>query len=247
MSIEALPRISSESRRHRVVEALREAVITGRLRPGDRLVESDISRQMGISRGPVREALQQLEHEGLVISFPYRGTEVLGVSQAEVEEVLVPIRLFLERFAFCQALQALTQDDFDELESVVRSMRDAAETDNLNKLVEADVRFHELVIDKSGQQHCAQIWRTILPRVRAYFYRDGPRHGSLAEITEEHQELLEALKTKDMDRVSPVLDEHILATLHLEGSPKDNSRKARGLDGENDVGQLVYKTLDGQT
>lgn len=72
--------------------------------PGDKLVELDLSAQLGTSRAPVREALRQLEQEGLVVSYPYRGTEVLSVSQEEIEQVLVPIQLTIERFAFTQAL-----------------------------------------------------------------------------------------------------------------------------------------------
>ncbi len=89
MSMKGSSYASSDSRRHRVVVALRTAITAGQLRPGDRLLETDISTRMGISRAPVREALRQLEQEGLVISYPYRGTEVLGVSQEEVEEILV--------------------------------------------------------------------------------------------------------------------------------------------------------------
>ena len=87
-------------RRERVLEALREAIVVGRYEDGDRLIEDRIARELSTSRGPVREALRQLEHEGLVVSLPYRATEVLGISQEEIAEVLVPIRLTLETFAF---------------------------------------------------------------------------------------------------------------------------------------------------
>ena len=85
-----LPMLKQDSRRHRVAEALRASIVSGRLRPGDRLREVELATQLGTSRAPVREALRQLEQEGLVLSSPYRGTEVIGVSQEEVEEVLVP-------------------------------------------------------------------------------------------------------------------------------------------------------------
>src|SRR5262245_2591404 len=98
-----LPQIGQKSLRHQVLETLREAIITGRFQPGNRLVEEELCLQLGVSRGPVREALRQLEQEGLVVSFPYRATEVIGVSEEEVREVLIPMRLTLERFAFRHA------------------------------------------------------------------------------------------------------------------------------------------------
>lgn len=205
-----LPKIAPLSRRHQVVHALRQAIAEGRLQAGDRLVEAEIARQMGVSRAPVREALRQLEQEGLVISYPYRGTEVLGVSAQEVEEILVPIRLTLERFAIRHALPALTPEDFDELARWIRVMRDAAEAGDLDLIAEADLRFHELVIERSGQPHCAQIWRTIAPRVRLYFLRTAPAHAPIAEVAEEHEQLLTALQTGDLAKVLPVLEDHIL-------------------------------------
>lgn len=210
-----LPQLGSRSLRQRVVETLREAIIGGRFRPGDRLVEEDLCQQLGVSRGPLREALRQLEHEGLVVSFPYRATEVIGASPEEVREVLIPIRMTLERFAFRHALPLLQPEDFAALEGLVATMRQAAAAGDLARIVEADVHFHELVLDRSRQQHCLQIWRTISPRVRAFFYRAGPRHASLDEIADEHRELLDAMLTRDLGQVLAALEPHILVDKFL--------------------------------
>ncbi len=217
LSLEALGRVPLDSRRHHAVQILRAAIVSGPLRPGDKLVERDISERMGISRGPVREALRQLEQEGLVVSLPYRGTEVLGVSREEIEEILVPIRIILEGSAFRHALPRLTGQDFEELEALVGSMEEAAESGDLERIVEADVRFHELVVARSGQLHCAQIWRTIIPRVRAYFYRDGTRHESLSTIVDQHRELLGVLKGGDPGRVLAAVERHIRQRPDLNG------------------------------
>lgn len=205
----ALPELGHASLRQRITNVLRTAIVNGQLKPGDRIVEEEVSEQLKVSRGPVREALRQLEQEGLVISYPYRGTEVLGVSQEEVDEILVPIRLTLERFAFRQALPRLTAADLDELANLVRAMQRAAAEGNLDQLAEDDVRFHELVITRSGHPHCLQIWKTIEPRVRAHFRRDAPVHPSPFELPDEHQELLDALRTRDEATVLDVLERHI--------------------------------------
>lgn len=221
MESATLPDIAHSSLRDRVTNALRKAIVNGRLRPGDRIVEEGVSEQLKVSRGPVREALRQLEQEGLVVSHPYRGTEVLGVSQEEVEEVLVPIRLTLERFAFRHALPRLTDADLDELADLVAAMRRAAAAADLDQLAEDDVRFHELVISRSGQHHCRQIWRTIEPRVRAHFRRDAPAHPSPFELPDEHQQLLDAMRTRDEANVLAMLEEHIWNYFNVDGNAED--------------------------
>lgn len=195
-------------RRQRVVEALRAAILSGRFEPGDRLIEERISQELETSRGPVREALRQLEHEGLVQSFPYRGAVVLGVSEEEVHEVLIPIRLTLERFSFAKALERMSDADFADLGKLVWVMEQAARAGDLHKVVEADLSFHEVVIGYAGQPHAVQIWRSIAPRVRAYFLRHG-KFRDLEVIVDEHRELLETLQTRDLDAVLPLLVEHI--------------------------------------
>jgi len=192
-----------------LLEPLDAAIVDGRLLPGDRLKEVELAEQLGVSRAPVREALRQLEHEGLVASLPYRATEVLGVSQEEIAEVLVPIRLTIESFAFRKALPLLSAADFAELARLVTRMREAAARADLDELAEDDVRFHELVIERSGQPHCLQIWRSIEPRVRAYFRRDAPAHPRVDEVADEHDELLRALTKRDEAQLIATLERHI--------------------------------------
>ena len=198
----------SEPRGQQVIESVRTAIISGRFAPGDRLIESALSAEFGTSRGPVREALRQLENEGLVMSFPYRGAVVLGVSEEEVHEVLIPIRLTLERYSFLRAMATMTDDDFAELGKQIWLMEQAGRSNDLIKLVEADLGFHEIVIQASGQLHTMQIWRTIWPRIRAYFYR-YERWRSFEATVSEHRELLEALQSRDPDILLPQLERHI--------------------------------------
>ena len=113
-----------------VIEILRSAIIMGSFEPGQRLIEARISMELGTSRGPVREALRQLENEGLVMSYPYRGAVVLGVSDEEVQEVLIPIRLTLERYSLARALERMTDDDIAELGKQVWLMDQAGKAND---------------------------------------------------------------------------------------------------------------------
>jgi DNA-binding GntR family transcriptional regulator len=195
-------------RREQVVEALREAIMVGHYADGERLIEDRIAGELKTSRGPVREALRQLEHEGLVVSYPYRGAVVLGVSDEEVQQVLIPIRLTLERFSFEKALARMVDADFAELAKHVWLMGEAARSGDLLESVNADVEFHEFVLACSGQPHTAQVWGSIAPRIRAYFFRYG-RTSDLARIAAEHGALLDSLRSGDRADVMLVLERHI--------------------------------------
>jgi DNA-binding GntR family transcriptional regulator len=204
---------AERSLRQQVAASLRDAILTGSLKPGERLVEEEISQGMRTSRGPLREALRQLEQEGLVMSFPYRGSFVSRISSIEVREVLIPLRMTLEGFGFAHALNNLTDTDVDDLHGIVEHMEDAVRNGDLMSLVEADVAFHGLVMSRSGQPHTTQIWGTIAPRMRAYFYthlREAlPTHDQLISVAASHRELFDALVARKHDRVAALLVEHM--------------------------------------
>jgi DNA-binding GntR family transcriptional regulator len=190
--------------REHIVDALRDEIVSGELEPNQRLVEVDIANQFEISRGPVREALRQLEQEGLVQSTPHRGTTVVDISEAEISEVLIPIRLILETQGFLSARSRLRPADIKTLERCVADMRsgDAAE------VADADVRFHRTVMQRASRPHTLQIWLSISSRIRAYFVRYGQRKDASTEA-DEHQQLLDALLGSDPDVLRGLLQEHI--------------------------------------
>ncbi|MER6991248.1 GntR family transcriptional regulator [Saccharopolyspora hirsuta] len=205
----ALPALPSTSRRHQVADVLRAAIVDGTLQPGDKLTERDLAEELGTSRAPIREALRQLEQEGLVVSYPYRGTEVLGISQEEVTEILVPIRLTLERFAVRTVLPLLGEDDFAHLSGLVDRMSELAAAEDHAGLADADAEFHEFLIARSGLPHCRQLWNVIRPRVVAQFRRDAPAHPSPKNIADQHTRLLEALRSGDVEAATEAVAAHI--------------------------------------
>ena len=219
----------SGPRGQQIVEALRNEIIAGHFEPGERLIEATLSQELGTSRGPVREALRQLENEGLVMSVPYKGAVVLGVSDEEVQEVLIPIRLVLERYSFAHAIEVMTDADFAELGKQIWVMERAARSGDLLKVVEADLRFHDIVISSAGQPHTTQIWRTIWPRIRAYFFRYG-QSASLEVMVDEHRELLDVLQTRDETRILRQVERHIVVrTPPRDGdAPEKPPRKTKG-------------------
>ena len=212
-----LPRLNREqsTMRSGITEALRHRIIDGTLPPGTRVAEEWVSREMGVSRGPVREALRELENEGLVVVYAYRGAFVNEITTDELRDVLIPVRLVLEREACLRALPIMTESNFRALDQIADEMRVVAaanESGALLALVDLDVRYHEYLTELGGQYHTLQIWRTIQPRIRAGFYRLGSKHRDLLEISEEHKTLLAAIRTRDPRIAVEALEIHICTT-----------------------------------
>lgn len=202
----------------RIADALREAIGTGELEPGDRLVEKWIAVRFGTSRAPVRDAIRELGHEGLVELVPYRSAVVLGVSEEEVHEVLIPIRLALERYAFSRTLTRIGKDGLAALEDTLSWMETAAAAGDLGAVVEADIRFHETILELSDSPHTVQVWRSISPRIRMYFLRYD-RDRDLLAVVKEHRELYDAFRVADCDALIALLETHIAVPM-LGGEPR---------------------------
>ena len=212
----SLPSVQPSSRRESVTQVLRDAIVSGNLIPGQKLVEAEIAAELQTSRAPVREAMRQLEQEGLVISWPYRTSEVLGVSQEEIDHVLVPVRISLEQFAFKKAMERLDDAGLQTLERIIDEMRTAALKRDLDNLVFKDSEFHEKVVRLSQQRHCLQLWSSIQPRVLAYFRRDATYYDDLNNIPEQHDKLLEVLKLKDEEELSKAVADHIKTHFNMK-------------------------------
>ena len=206
--------------REQVADGLREAIISGVLGPGERLGQDRLCAEYGVSPGPVREALRQLESEGLVEHFPNRGTFVLDLSEEELRHVLIPVRLVLEGEAFKRVAEQLSDSDVRHLEASVSDMDIGASRGDMGLINEADHRFHEYIVAASKLRHTLQLWRSISPRLRVQFARLALRHDELTEIADEHRALLRALRSRDPEVIDRALEEHICqSALELLGRP----------------------------
>jgi len=200
------------SRRQQVVDAVRDAIVSGQIVPGEQLKQDQLAAELGVSPAPIREALRQLESEGLVAHQPNRGVFVTEVSIEELFEVLLPVRLAVEVYAFTQSASRLGESDYAELERLVAVMDQGATDSDLVAINEADLGFHELVILASEAPHTIQLWQSVYSRIRAQLYRMAPRHAGLGEIADEHRELLVVLRAGDPAAIRDTLYQHIVVT-----------------------------------
>lgn len=190
-------------------ESIKTAIVKGDLQPGTRLLEADIAAQMGISRGPVREAIRQLDQEGLTYSHPHRGTVVLEMNKEETEKVFVPTRRLIESFVAENAYQILTKKDYENLESIISQMEYAYEADNLYNLTDLDMKFHTYLVEHTASPTICALWNNITARIHSRLLLQGIVKESLHVVANEHREYLEYIRTHNIEKIIQHLNTHI--------------------------------------
>jgi DNA-binding GntR family transcriptional regulator len=190
-------------------DALRAAILGGRLQPGARIVEADIARQMATSRSPIREAVRKLEHEGLVEYVPRRGTIVVGLSRAEVADAY-QLRAHLEAYGARLAATHASEEQFARLLEMIERMRACATGNDLDGLVAADVEFHRAVCEASGSRRLLQAWETLNPARWTLVSGLRATDLSLEQIAERHWPILAALQSRKPDNAETIIRSHIL-------------------------------------
>ena len=212
-----------------VLRAVREAIIDGRLAPGDPVNEVELAKQFGVSRAPIREAIRQLESEGLVIRVAYRGTAVSPLNARGISE-LQEFRRLLETHAASLVVEGGSAEDFDALAGVVTEMEHAAKTGDMNGVNAADVRFHSLIIEAADNDLLLEVWKTYVQRIRRALALRNRLNSDLGSIVAMHRDLLAALRARDLDRVRACYAVHgtdlVLALGHL--LERDDPSSARG-------------------
>lgn len=193
-----------------ICNQLREAILGGQFQPGERLGEESLAVAMGVSRGPIREALTQLEREGLVIKERNRGAFVARLSRQDLEEVY-SLRLALESLAVKLAIQHADPAELDEMQKIVNSMYKYAERGITEKLAaELDIRFHEIIYRAAKHQRLYDVWADLKPQI--YILLLGRMVATLDYRTmavNSHQEILDALSAKDEARAIALVKQHL--------------------------------------
>src|SRR2546422_2099596 len=162
----------------RVYDHLREEILAGRLQPGAELAEVALSEQLGVSRGPIREALGRLASEGLVTVRPRRGAVVRSLSKEEFLE-LYQVREALEAMAVKLAVPRLRAADFEALEGLIDTMARHAERDEVAEFFEANIAFHGCLLEASGNGKLQELYRQLLGQLGRYRLRSLMLRGNL--------------------------------------------------------------------
>ncbi len=190
-------------------EDLREAIISGELLPGERLLEEDLSARLGLGRAAVRMALVRLEHDGLVERERHRGARVRRVSEDEAVEIL-EARSALEGLAARRAATAADDASIAGLRGIIAEMRGLRDAGDLIGLSNMNARLHAAVLEASGHETAKRLSRTLSSQIVRYQYRTVLLPGRPDRSFAEHSAIVEAIASRDPDGAEAAMQHHLL-------------------------------------
>jgi DNA-binding GntR family transcriptional regulator len=197
-----------------VTDDLRDAIIAHELEPGRRLAEDDLANQMGVSRGPVREALARLEREGLVVIERHKGARIASWGKSDVEEIF-SLRLVLEQLAIEWACKNATAADIAALESVVKEFRNLSEKQrNIKNVSRLDLEFHSSIFNAAHHDRLNRAWEILRSQIHSFLIytwtRDEITNMSLMNSWDkDHQIFVDLIKKRDIEKGMKEIKAHV--------------------------------------
>ena len=192
-----------------VFNTLRQAILKGELKPGERLMEIKLANKLGVSRTPVREAIRKLELEGLVLMIPRKGAEVAEITRQDMEDVL-EVRTALEELAVKDACDHITDAQLSELKKASNEFKKALlEGKDLVTCADADMHFHDVILSATNNRRLIQMLNNLseqMYRYRMEYLKDERTHKTLIE---EHDAIRRALKKHDKVKAGAAIRVHI--------------------------------------
>jgi DNA-binding GntR family transcriptional regulator len=192
-----------------VFNTLRDAILTGKLVPGERLMENQLAEKLGVSRTPVREALRMLELENLVELVPRKGAQVLDMSEKDITNIL-EVRSALEGLATSLACKKMTKEDLQQLKNMEVDFEKAVADNDVEHFVDIDEDFHDLIFAATENDKLINIFRNL--RIQLYRYRMAQAKNnetSMSTIVAHHRSIIRAIENHDAEEGASIAQGHI--------------------------------------
>lgn len=213
--------------RELVLDAIRSAIINGTLQPRERLMEIQMAEELGVSRTPIREALRKLELEGFIVMVPRKGAYVSDLSFKDIADVF-EIRAALEGLAAGLAAERITDDELETMERLLVGKQEAITAGDIDKLVEVDTSFHELLYRASRNVRLATIISNLREQIQRFRLTSLSFPGRNKESLLEHKQIVEAIQSRDIQLARQLAQEHIenaenvlIECMKIEASKKE--------------------------
>ena len=206
----------NETLREQLVETLRQAVISGKVPPGGKLVEAQIAEQLGVSRGPVREAIRQLTEEGLVEHIPYRGTLVKTLTLEDIQEIY-SFRILLESFAFELVWPNRTPEFLEELDTRHQALQEAIRELDQQEAIKREMDLHGVVYAYASHKILLDSWHMLRGRLHFYFTLHQTAHQRAGALLDAHVRYVERAKGDDLNLMLQEIEEHMRRGLSRVG------------------------------
>lgn len=191
-----------------VFVTLREAILEGKLKPGDRLMEIQLSNQLGVSRTPIREAIRMLEKEGLAITIPRKGAQVAKLSEKDMEDVL-EIRNVLDELAVSTACDRMDEDELLKLKEAKESFEIAVKKKDTTAIAEADVAFHDVIYQACKNPKLENILSNLREQMYRYRLEYVKDESVYKNLVEEHNALYEGFVKKNKELLVAITNKHL--------------------------------------
>ena len=201
--------IKNYSLSDQVYDFLKDSIITGELKPGDRLLELEIAKTYDVSQAPVREALSRLKKEGFVVHYRHKGTFVSNFSKKNIEEIY-SFREVMEPLAIARAIQNLKEEDLKELDYLYQEMLAAGQNNDLEKFREFDAAFHTYIYKLADHEFMYQVWEDLSAVSNRIWYLTSQIYfEKLDEIAKLHKPILDALYERDVEKCVEAFKAHM--------------------------------------
>ncbi len=191
-----------------VFNTLRNAILRGDLKPGERLMEMHLANKLGVSRTPIREAIRMLEQEGLAVTIPRKGAQVAKMTEKDLQDVL-EIRDSLDELAVSMACKRMTPEQLVELKESMHDFELATRTKDVRKIVEADETFHNVIYRMADNPKLENIVNNLREQMYRYRYEYVKGNSTYSQLIEEHAAIIEGFERQDSQYVKNIMHTHL--------------------------------------
>ena len=191
-----------------VFNTLRQAILRGELKPGERLMEIQLANKLGVSRTPIREAIRKLELEGLVLMIPRKGAEVAEITEKSLRDVL-EVRRALEELAVELVCEKITDEQIQDLKDAAEEFKESLKDGDITRIAEADVKFHDVIYMATDNQKLIQLLNNLREQMYRYRVEYLKRSDFHQQLIDEHEEIIETIESGQKDRAVQVVCQHV--------------------------------------
>lgn len=191
-----------------VFNTLRDAILRGELKPGERLMEMHLANKLGVSRTPIREAIRMLEQEGLAVTIPRKGAQVAKMTEKDLQDVL-EVRDALDELAVSSACAHITAEQLLELKRTVKDFELAIRSKDVRRMVGADEAFHNVIYRAADNPKLENIVKNLREQMYRYRYEYIKDHTDYRQLVSEHAAIIEGFERKDVSYVRKIMHTHL--------------------------------------
>ncbi len=206
--------------RDEIRNSIKKAIVSGDLKPGDRIIETHWARELGVSQSPVREAIRELEMVGLVENIPYKGSYVRKVTKKELRDAY-RVRMYLELLGIEDAVESINDNQIKQMHKILKEMEAAAEDENFDLYIQKDVLFHQKIIGVSQNELLQRSWEQCNIKNSTYI-GTWISHHTLEQLSVRHEDLYDAISKRDVNLATSAVHRHFEGLIEEMGIKEES-------------------------